>query len=86
MFLLWFRLVLNSGLPWERQLPYPKVSQSQHADLWDWVILCGRGCLAHRRVFSSISGLTTKVRLVKALVFPVVMYGCESLAIKKAER
>ena len=29
--------------------------------------------------------LTTKVRLVKALVFPVVMYGCESLTIKKAE-
>ena len=29
--------------------------------------------------------LLTKVRLVIALVFPVVMYGCESLAIKKAE-
>ena len=29
--------------------------------------------------------LLTKVRLVKALVFPVVMYGCESWAIKKAE-
>ena len=28
----------------------------------------------------------TKVRLVKAMVFPVVMYGCESWAIKKAER
>ena len=30
--------------------------------------------------------LPTKVRLVKAMVFPVVMYGCESLTIKKAER
>ena len=29
--------------------------------------------------------LPTKVRLVKAMVFPVVMYGCESWAIKKAE-
>ena len=29
--------------------------------------------------------LPTKVRLVKALVFPVVMYGCESWPIKKAE-
>ena len=29
--------------------------------------------------------LTTKVRLVKALVFPVVMYGCESCTINKAE-
>ena len=30
--------------------------------------------------------LPTKIRLVKALVFPVVMYGCESPTIKKAER
>ena len=30
--------------------------------------------------------LPTKVRLVKAMVFPVVMYGCESRTIKKAER
>ena len=30
--------------------------------------------------------LTTKVRLVKAMVFPVVVCGCESLTIKKAER
>ena len=30
--------------------------------------------------------LPTKVRLVKATVFPVVMYGCESLTLKKAER
>ena len=29
--------------------------------------------------------LPTKIRLVKAMVFPVVMYGCESLTIKKAE-
>ena len=30
--------------------------------------------------------LPTKVHLVKAMVFPVVMYGCESWTIKKAER
>ena len=30
--------------------------------------------------------LPTKVRLVKAMVFPVVMYGCKSWTIKKAER
>ena len=29
--------------------------------------------------------LPTKVRLVKAIVFPVVMYGCESWTVKKAE-
>ena len=30
--------------------------------------------------------LPAKVRLVKAMVFPVVMYGCESWTVKKAER
>ena len=30
--------------------------------------------------------LPTKVRLVKAVVFPVVMYGCENWTLKKAER
>ena len=30
--------------------------------------------------------LSTKARLVKAMVFPVVMYGCESWTIQKAER
>ena len=30
--------------------------------------------------------LPTKVRLVKAVVFPVVMYGCESWTVKKAEQ
>ena len=38
-------------------------------------------------IFKS-SGITlpTKVSLVKAMVFPVVMYGCESWTVKKAER
>ena len=30
--------------------------------------------------------LSTKIHLVKAMVFPVVMYGCESWTVKKAER
>ena len=30
--------------------------------------------------------LPTKVRLVKAMIFPVIMYGCESWTVKKAER
>ena len=46
-----------------------------------------------RKVMSSLDSifksrditLTTKVRLVKAMVFPVVMYGCESWTVKKAE-
>ena len=34
---------------------------------------------------SRVITLSTKVRLVKDMVFPVVMYGCESWTIKKAE-
>ena len=38
-------------------------------------------------IFKSIDiNLPTKVRLVRAMVFPVVMYGCESWTVKKAER
>ena len=37
-------------------------------------------------IFKSREPLPTKVRLVKAMVFPVVMYGCESWTVKKAER
>ena len=38
-------------------------------------------------IFKSIFiALLTKVRLVKGMVFPVVMYGCESWTVKKAER
>ena len=35
-------------------------------------------------IFKSRDPLSTKVRLVKAMVFPVVMYGCESWTVKKA--
>ena len=36
-------------------------------------------------IISIRDGLSTKVHLVKAVVFPVVMYGCDSWTIKKAE-
>ena len=36
-------------------------------------------------ILKSRDTLSTKVRLVKAMVFPVVMYGCESWTIKKAK-
>ena len=39
----------------------------------------------HFTVKSLANGLLTKVHLVKAMVFSVVMYGCESWTIKKAE-
>ena len=52
-----------------------------------------RRLLLGRKVMTSLDSifksrditLPTKVRLVKAMVFPVVMYGCESWAVKKAE-
>ena len=53
-----------------------------------------RRLLLGRKVMTNIGSvlksrditLPTKVRLVKAMVFPVVMYGCESWTVKKAER
>ena len=48
-----------------------------------------RCLLLGRKVMTNIDSrdttLPTKVHLVKAMVFPVVMYGCESQTIKKAE-
>ena len=52
-----------------------------------------RCLLLRRKVMSNLDSilksrditLPTKVRLVKAMVFPVVMYGCESWTVKKAE-
>ena len=52
-----------------------------------------RCLLLGRKVMTNLNGilksrditLPTKVRLVKAMVFPVVMYGCESQTVKKAE-
>ena len=52
-----------------------------------------RGLLLGRKVMTNLDSilktrditLRTKVQLVKGMVFPVVMYGCESLTIKKAE-
>ena len=53
-----------------------------------------RCLLLRRKAMTNLDGilknrdttLPTKVRLVKAMVFPVVMYGCESWTVKKAER
>ena len=54
----------------------------------------GRRLLLGRKVMTNLDSifksrditLPTKAHLVKALVFPVVMYGCESWTVKKAER
>ena len=51
-------------------------------------LLLGRKVMTNLdRIFESRDiTLPAKVRLVKAMVFPVVMYGCESWTVKKAER
>ena len=51
-------------------------------------LLLGRKAMInlHSILKSRDINLPTKVHLVKAMVFPVVMYGCESWTIKKAER
>ena len=50
-------------------------------------LLLGRNVMANLdSIFKSRDiTLSTKVSLVKAMVFPVVMYGCESWTVKKAE-
>ena len=51
------------------------------------LLLLGRKVMTNldRRLKSRDITLPTKVHLIKAVVFPVVMYGCESWSIKKAE-
>ena len=50
-------------------------------------LLLGRKVMTNLdSMFKSRDTLPTKVSLVKAVVFPVVMYGCESWTVKKAER
>ena len=51
-------------------------------------LLLGRKVMTNLDSIFKITDITlaTKVRLVKAMVFPVVIYGCESWTVKKAER
>ena len=50
-------------------------------------LLLGREVMSNLDIIFKSRDITlpTKVRLVKAMVFPVVMYGCESWIVKKAE-
>ena len=48
-------------------------------------LLLGRRVMNNSILKSRDITLPTKVRLVKAMVFPVVMYGCENWTVKKAE-
>ena len=53
--------------------------------LKDTYSLEGKLCPTYSILKSRDMTLPTKVHLVKAMVFPVVMYGCESWTVKKAE-
>ena len=69
------------GLPVHNQLP--EFTQTHVHRL-----LLGRKVMTNLDIILKSRDITlpTKVRLVKAMVFPVVMYGCESWIVKKAER
>ena len=81
--LLWYDCFPGYGLPIQQ--------------VWNLILsyLCSSYCLLlGRRVMSNLDSifksrditLQTKVCLVKAVVFPLVMYGCECWTVKKAER
>ena len=62
--------------------PSGLLSMGSHKVGHDWSDLAAADSILKSRDTT----LPTKVHLVKAMVFPVVMYGCESWTIKKAER
>ena len=75
---------VSPSIPHEVMGPDDQMIQSHHLKLKDAYSLesYDQGSILKSRDIT----LPTKVRLVKALVFPVFIYGCESWTIKKAER
>ena len=74
--------------PWKKSYDQPR----QHVKKPTWQRQHGKANLAkiawqsqHGKDSMAKPTLPTKVRLVKAMVFPVVTYGCESWTVKKAE-
>ena len=80
------------GKQWKQCLTFIFLSSKIAAD-GDWSHEIRRWLLLGRKVMTNLESifksrdttLSTKVLLVKALVFPVDMYGCESWTVKKAE-
>ena len=93
--------IMTSGPITPRQIDGETVETVENFILGDSKITTGGDCsheikrhlLLGRKVMTNLDSilknrditLSTKVHLVKATVFPVVMYGCESWTIKKAE-
>ena len=78
------------GKQWKQWLTLffcaPKSLQMMTAAMIKRYLLLGRKVMANHSILKSRDiTLPTMVHLVKAMVFPVIMYGCESCTIKKAE-
>ena len=67
--------------PMDCSLPGFSVHGIFQARILEWVAIAFSDSILKSRDIT----LSTKVHLVKAVVFPVVMYGCENWTIKKAE-
>ena len=85
------------AVPRSEQLRRPGAWPAQSPPSWGGVHLIAslkRHLLRGRKVMTNLDSifksrditLPTKVQLVKAMIFPVLMYGCESWTVKKAER
>ena len=72
--------------PMDCSLPGSSVHRIFQARELEWVALAFSMTNLDSILKSRDITLVTKVCLVKAMVFPVVMYGCESWTVKKAER
>ena len=68
--------------PMDCSLPGSSVHGIFQARILEWVAIAFSDSILKSRDIT----LSTKVLLVKAMVSPVIMYGCESWTIKKAER
>ena len=71
--------------PMDCSQPGSSVHGNFQARVLEWVAIVFSEYIAYSILKSRDITLPTKVCLVKAMVFPVVMYGCESWAVKKAE-
>ena len=73
------------GDPMDCSLPGSSIHGISQARVLEWGAIAFSVTNLDSTLKSRDITLPTKVRLVKAMVFPVVMYGCESWTIKKAE-
>ena len=79
----WYHLTVSSWLGLSYfSISYIFFKSEVQALIWIKLVTTNLDSISKSRDIT----LSTKVHLVKAMVFPVVMYGCESWMVKKAER